>query len=123
MPRERRHLEHGSKVIAMTKRSKQEMRPPRGRRHYSKDNRRWWDEASGRWFPLTEERDTLEIQLEDAGGTSAVASLLSTLGSQLGNAYYRFVGRAHSADPRWPTYAILGKTFPAPRAFLATLPP
>jgi hypothetical protein len=94
-----------------------------GTGHYSEDGRSWWDEASERWIPLTDERDTLEIELEDAGGTSTVASLLATLGSQFGNGYYRFVGRAHSADPRWPTYTIVGKTFPTPRAFLDDLPP
>lgn len=108
----------------MAKRDMQrETRPPQRRGHYSQDGRSWWDEGSGRWFPLTDDQDTLEIELEDVGGTSMVASLLTTLGSQFGNAYYRFVGRAHSADPRWPTYAIPGKTFPAPRAFLANLPP
>jgi hypothetical protein len=108
----------------MTKRRDQgDARPPRGRGHYSEDGRWWWDEAHRRWFPLTDEQDTLEIELEDAGGTSMVASLLATLGSQFGNAYYRFVGRAHSADARWPTYAVVGRTFPATRAFLADLPP
>ena len=108
----------------MAKRNTQrETRPPQRRGHYSEDGRSWWDEGSGRWFPLTDDQDTLEIELEDVGGTSMVASLLTTLGSQFGNAYYRFVGRAHSADPRWPTYAIPGKTFPAPRAFLTNLPP
>ena len=101
----------------------QELGPPRGRGNYSEDKRWWWDEAVGRWFPVTDERDTLEIELEDAGGTSAVASLVTTLGSQFGNAYYRFIGRAHSPDPRWPTYSIRRKTFPAPPAFLANLPP
>jgi hypothetical protein len=108
----------------MAKRNTQrKTRPPQRRGHYSEDGRSWWDEGSGRWFPLTDDQDTLEIELEDVGGTSMVASLLTTLGSQFGNAYYRFVGRAHSPDPRWPTYALPGRTFPAPRAFLADLPP
>jgi hypothetical protein len=51
----------------------QEPAPPRERGHYSEDNRRWWEETSGRWPPPTEEGDTLEIELEDArlipGGT------------------------------------------------------
>jgi len=108
----------------MAKRNTQrKTRPPQRRGHYSEDGRSWWDEGSGRWFPLTDDQDTLEIELEDVGGTSMVVSLLTTLGSQFGNAYYRFVGRAHSPDPRWPTYALPGRTFPAPRAFLANLPP
>jgi hypothetical protein len=97
--------------------------PPQRRGHYSEDGRFWWDEGAGRWFPLTDKQDTLEIELEDIGGTSTMASLLTTLGSQFGNGYYRFVGQAHSADPRWPTCTIPGKTFPAPRAFLANLRP
>lgn len=114
----------GTEVMVMTKRNKRRgVGPPRGRGHYSEDGRSWWDEAARRWFPVTDAQDTLEIELEDAGGTSMVASLLATLGSTFGNAYYRFVGRAHSADPRWPTYAIFGKTFPAPRAFSGDLPP
>ena len=108
----------------MTKRRTQPDVGPRwGRGHYSEDGGSWWDDSSRRWFPLTDAQDTLEIELEDAGGTSPLASLLATLGSQFGNAYHRFVGRAHSPDSRWPTYAIVGKTFPAPRAFLADLPP
>ena len=114
----------GTEVIDMTKRNKRrEARPPRGQGQYSEDGRFWWDEAFSRWFLVTDALDTLQIELEDAGGTSMVASLLATLGSQCGNAYHRFVGRAHSAEPRWPTYAIVGRTFPSPRAFLADLPP
>ena len=108
----------------MTKRRAQPVAgPPWGPGHYSEDGRSYWDEASRRWLPLTDAQDTLEIELEDAGGGSPLASLLATIGSQFGNAYYRFVGRAHSPDPRWPTYAIVGQTFPAPRAFAADLPP
>jgi hypothetical protein len=47
--------------------------PPWGRGHYSEDGRSWSDDACRRWFPLTDVRDTLEIELEDAGGTSMVA--------------------------------------------------
>ena len=97
--------------------------PPWGRGHCSEDGRSWWDEAARCWLPPTGAQDILEIEVEDAGGTSPLASLLATVGSQFGNVYYRFVGRAHSPDPRRPSYAIVGKTFPAPRAFLADLPP
>jgi hypothetical protein len=41
--------------------------------------------------------------------------LLTTLSSQDGNGTFRFVARARSADPRWPTYAMAGATFPATR--------
>jgi hypothetical protein len=45
-----------------------------------------------------------------ASGQSVV-----TLSSQYGNGYFRFVARAHSGDPRWPTYAMAGATFPGTR--------
>jgi hypothetical protein len=57
----------------------------------------------------------LEIEAEDVGGISLAASLLSTLCSQYGNGYLRFLARARSADPRWPTYAMAGATFPGTR--------
>jgi hypothetical protein len=47
-----------------------------------------------------------------SGGISLAASLLSTLSGQCGNGYFRFVARAHSADPRWPTYAMAGGDLP-----------
>jgi hypothetical protein len=42
-------------------------------------------------------------------------SLVTTLSSQHGNGYFRFVARARSTDPRWPSYAMAGATFPATR--------
>lgn len=77
--------------------------PPRGPGHYSQDGRWWWDDTQGRWYRVTDQEEVLEIQAEDMGGTSLAASLLTTLSSQYGNGYFRFVARAHSADPRWPT--------------------
>jgi hypothetical protein len=59
---------------------------------------------------------TLEISLEDAGGTSWWASLLATLGSQSGNAYLRFVGLV-DGEQRYT-----GATFAAPRT-LGEVPP
>ena len=92
--------------------------PPRGPGHYSEDGRWWWDQAQHRWFRVTGQEDVLEVEAEDVGGTSLVASLLTTLASQYGNGYFRFVGRARSADPRWPTYAVSGATFPGTRPSL-----
>jgi hypothetical protein len=92
--------------------------PPRGPGHYSEDGRWWWDDEQGRWFRLTDREEVLEIEAEDMGGTSLAASLLTTLAGQYGNAYFRFVARARSADPRWPTYAMAGATFPATRPSL-----
>ena len=60
----------------------------------------------------------LEVEVEDVGGISVAASLLSTLSSQYGNGYFRFVARVRGADPRWPTYAMPGATFPATRPTL-----
>ena len=59
---------------------------------------------------------TLEIELEDVGGTSWWAGITTTLASQSGDAYMRFVGRLNS-DRRYK-----GPTFPSPRT-LGTLPP
>jgi hypothetical protein len=49
------------------------------------------------------------------GGTSLAASLLTTLSSQYGSGYFRFVARARGAGPRWPAYAMAGGTFPVTR--------
>jgi hypothetical protein len=87
--------------------------PPRGPGHYSDDGRRWWEDGHGRWFPVTDREDELEIEVEDIGATSLSARLWTTLVTQYGTPYYRFVGRARSADPRWPTYQVTGATFPA----------
>ena len=92
--------------------------PPRGPGHYSEDDRWWWDDDQGQWFRLTDRKDVLEVEVEDFGGTSLAASLATTLASQYGNAYFRFVARARGADPRWPTYAMAGATFPATRPSL-----
>jgi hypothetical protein len=46
------------------------------------------------------------------------ASLVTTLSSQYGNGYFRFVARARSAHLRWPSYAMAGATFPAARPSL-----
>jgi hypothetical protein len=91
--------------------------PPRGPGHYSEDGRWWWEDGQERWFRVTDQEDVLKVEAEDAGGISLVASLLTTLSSQYGNAYFRFVARARSTDPRWPTYAMAGATFrpPGPR--------
>jgi len=89
--------------------------PPRGPGHYSEDGRWWWDDNHRRWFRTVDREDVLEIEAEDVGGISLAASLLSTLSSQYGNGYFRFVARAHSADPRWPTYSMAGATFPVTR--------
>ena len=59
---------------------------------------------------------TLQIALEDVGGTSWWAGVIATLTSQSGNAYMRFVGSTNG-DRRYT-----GSTFPLPRT-LGTLPP
>ena len=92
--------------------------PPRGPGHYAEDGRWWWDDGQARWFRTTGQEDVLEIEAEDVGGLSLAASLLTTLSSQYGNGYFRFVARARSADLRWPTYAMAGATFPATRPSL-----
>jgi hypothetical protein len=86
--------------------------PPRGSGRYSDDGRWWWDDSRQQWFRTVSDVDVLETGVEDVGGTSLISSLLTTLGTQHGVAYYRFVGQAHSGDARWPTYRVVGGTFP-----------
>ena len=102
---------------------KSHAQPERGRGHYSADRRRWWDDSEQQWLDLDSSQDTAEITLEDSGGESWISSILTTLGAQDGNGYYRFVAVAKSADTRWPVYRIPGDTFPAVRGFLADIPP
>jgi hypothetical protein len=87
--------------------------PPRGPAHYSQDGRRWWEDRLRRWFSVTDQEDQLEIEVEDLGSSSLPARLLTTLFTQYGTPYSRFVGRARSADRRWPTYQVTGASFPA----------
>jgi hypothetical protein len=95
----------------MTRRKRSPERPPRGTGHYSTDGGAWWDDARARWFRTTDRDDVLEIEVEDVAGRSLLSSLVTTLVNQNGAGYYRFVGRARSADQRWPTYSIPGGTF------------
>ena len=57
---------------------------------------------------------TLQIELEDMAGTSWWAGVLTTLTSQSGSTYLRFVGRVDGHRQ------YKGATFPAPRT-LGTL--
>ena len=59
---------------------------------------------------------TLQIKLENVGGTSWWAGVIATLTSQSGNAYMRFVGSTNG-DRRYK-----GSTFTSPRT-LGTLQP
>ncbi len=86
--------------------------PPRRRGHYDETGTRWWDDARCRWFATTDDTDELEIELEDVGHTSMLASIVTTLTGQLGTQVYRFVGRARSGDPRWPDFIVPSGTFP-----------
>jgi hypothetical protein len=54
--------------------------PPRGPGHSSKDGRWWWDDGQDRWFRVTGQEDVLEVEAEDVGGISLVASLVTTPG-------------------------------------------
>lgn len=60
--------------------------------------------------------ETLEIELEDVGGTSWWAGVLTTLGAQGGNAYLRFVGTV-DGERRYRS-----ATFVSPRS-LGYIPP
>jgi hypothetical protein len=65
--------------------------------------------------------DVLEVEVEDVGATSLVSNLRTTLGTQHGVAYHRFVGRARSTDAGWPTFTVVGGAFPLMRAPLDDL--
>jgi hypothetical protein len=98
-------------------------RPPQGPGHYSVDGSAWFDEGSDQWLRVKAEEDSLVIELEDLGATSWWAGILTTLGSQYGSTYSRFVGHAVSADPRWPTYTLAGPSFPRVRSLPDSLAP
>lgn len=87
--------------------------PPRGRGHYNDDGRWWWDDAQERWLRTADdEEETLEIELEDYGQSSLLRSITTTLTGQFGAQSYRFLGRAHSTDPRWEPFTASSSTFP-----------
>ena len=56
----------------------------------------------------------LEIEAEDVGGTSPMASLLTTVFSQYGTGTFRFVARPRGAGPQRPE-PVVGATFPGTR--------
>jgi hypothetical protein len=90
--------------------------PPRGPGHYSDDGRWWWEDRLGHWFPVTDQEDELEVETEKHAETSLFNRLWSGFFTYWGSpSYFRFVGRARSADPRWPTYQVVGATFPGTR--------
>lgn len=97
--------------------------PPQGPGHYAEDGSGWFDDATQSWLPVGADEDTLEIALEDVNGAGWRVALLATLASQGGNAYSRFVGRAHSSDPRWRAYEIRSATFPRVRGLPDSMTP
>jgi hypothetical protein len=70
---------------------------------------------TARWFRTTGQEDVLEVEAEDVSGLSWLWSMFQTLAGGWFTLYYRFVGRARGADPRWPQYSIIGGTFPVIR--------
>lgn len=84
--------------------------PPQGPGQYSADGQQWLDGASGQWLLVVEGQDTLCIQLEDVQATSLRAAVVARLPHHAAPTS-RFVGRATSVDPRWPTYEVLSATF------------
>lgn len=94
--------------------------PRRG--HYSGDRTRWYDESRHRWYPVTDERETVEIELEDVGGTSWFAGLGTTLGYG-GAASVRFVGRVTGPDGCDTSEVVKGAPFMRLRSIPDDLPP
>lgn len=97
-----------------------EAAPRRGR--YSVDERWWFDEDRRAWFPTTDDRERLRVELQDAGSTSWLASIAGTLANQSGQAHLRFVGRVTADDGR-PGRVIAGPTFLRPRSVPDTIGP
>ena len=66
---------------------------------------------------MTENGNSLHIELEDVGGTSWWAGVLATLFSQYGNAHMRFVGRV-DGEKRYTSavFPTIGTMPPPPRA-------
>jgi hypothetical protein len=71
----------------------------------------------------SQQRQTLEIVLEDAGARSWLAALLATLASQHGNAFMRFVAQSDRADGVAPRVVAKGGTFARPRSVPDDVPP
>jgi hypothetical protein len=84
----------------------------RGSGHYSDDGKWWWDDAHQRWFMTTAEKDLLEIEVEDYGGTSWVRRIFTTLFTQYGTLYYRFVARPRGAEAQGLPDMVASDAFP-----------
>ena len=56
----------------------------------------------------------LEVEAEDVGGTSLMASLLTTVFSQYGTGTFRFVARPRGSGRQRPD-PVVGATFPGTR--------
>ena len=64
---------------------------------------------------MIDQEDVLEIEAEDVGGISPLASLLTTVFSQYGTGTFRFVARPRGTGPGAPPDAVIGATFPGTR--------
>jgi hypothetical protein len=90
--------------------------PPQSTGHYCLEGDRWWDDNEQRWYPASAGHDSLEITVEEIGQRSLLRALFSTLSGSYGSAYLWFIGEATSVDSRWPSYRIVGDSFPIMRA-------
>jgi hypothetical protein len=90
--------------------------PPQGSGHYSANGDLWWDDPQRRWFCTSAGEDRLEIEVEEIGERSLLRSLATTLSGSYGSAYFWFVGKATSVEPRWSSYRMVGDSFPVMRA-------
>ena len=66
---------------------------------------------------------SLEIELEDVGSTSWWASVMTTLATQSGSAYMRFVGRTADEGGRPAAIVARGPLFSRPRSAPDDVPP
>jgi hypothetical protein len=73
--------------------------------------------------PVLFAEDTLVITLEDLHTVSGRASIAATLGSVMGTASSRFVGRATSSDPCRRRHELTSPTYPRVRGLPDSVTP
>ena len=95
--------------------------PDRGAGHYAEDGSAWYDERRERWYHLLAEQESVEIQLEEVGGTAWWKRILTTLFSPNGQQQLRFVARPRPGRGDEQPIAV-GGTFSCPR-WIVDAPP
>lgn len=87
----------------------------RGAGHYAPDRSAWYDERRRHWYPVLPERESVQIALEDVGDRAWWARVLTTLFTQNGQQYLRFVARPIGRPDRRERPVDAGSSFASPR--------